>query len=61
MTTPEDPLRDTYSHINGTAQERTDRFLVSELCKGWPLYRDASEWKNYRSLFADEATVWTSK
>jgi hypothetical protein len=39
-----------------------DRFAVSELCKGWPVYRDASEWKNYRNLFVDKgAYVWTSK
>ncbi|EXJ74278.1 uncharacterized protein A1O5_02574 [Cladophialophora psammophila CBS 110553] len=49
------------SHINGTTEEILARYCVTELCKGWPVYRDASEWKNYRSLFAKEgAYVWTT-
>ncbi|PYI34951.1 hypothetical protein BP00DRAFT_433271 [Aspergillus indologenus CBS 114.80] len=36
---------------------------VSELCKGWPVYRDASEWNHYRHLFAKEGafvfTTWS--
>lgn len=49
------------SHINGTTEEILARYCITELCKGWPVYRDASEWKNYRSLFAKEgAYVWTS-
>lgn len=50
-----------YSHINGGLEDLIDRFGVSELCKGWPVYRDASEWKNFRSLFAPKAVVWTSE
>lgn len=61
MTSPQDPHTKSYSHINGHAEELLDRLTVSELCKGWPVYRDASEWKNYRSLFTEDATVWTSK
>jgi hypothetical protein len=50
------------SHINGSTEEILARYCITELCKGWPVYRDASEWKNYRSLFAEEgAYVWTSK
>ena len=60
MTSPIDPHSKTYSHVNGTVEELLDRFAVSELCKGWPVYRDASEWQNYRSLFTDDGTVWTS-
>ncbi|KAL2255995.1 hypothetical protein VTK26DRAFT_2376 [Humicola hyalothermophila] len=60
MTSPLDPHTKCYSHINGTAEELLDRLAVAELCKGWPVYRDASEWKNYRSLFTDDATVWTT-
>lgn len=51
----------TFSHIDGTQQELLDRLAVAELCKGWPVYRDASEWKKYRSLFAEDAYVWTGK
>lgn len=60
MTSPADPHTRTWSHINGSSQDVLDRYAVSELCKGWPVYRDASEWKNYRSLFTDDACVWTS-
>ncbi|KAK4129928.1 hypothetical protein BT67DRAFT_430690 [Trichocladium antarcticum] len=60
MTSPTDPHTTCYSHINGSADELLDRLAVSELCKGWPVYRDASEWKNYRSLFTEDATVWTT-
>ena len=60
MTSPLDPHTKSYSHINGPVSELLDRLAVAELCKGWPVYRDASEWANYRSLFADEATVWTT-
>lgn len=50
-----------YSHNNGTNEELLSRFAISELCKGWPVYRDASEWKNYRSIFAKKgAKVWTT-
>ncbi|KXH25245.1 catabolic 3-dehydroquinase [Colletotrichum simmondsii] len=49
-----------FSHIGGTSTHLLDRLAVSELCKGWPVYRDASEWANYRSLFTKDAYVWTS-
>ena len=61
MTSPQDPHSATWSHINGSTDELLDRLSIQEICKGWPVYRDASEWKNYRSLFLDEgAWVWTS-
>ncbi|KXJ88796.1 hypothetical protein Micbo1qcDRAFT_206942 [Microdochium bolleyi] len=60
MTSPHDPQAKEYAHIRGTRDDLLDRLAVSELCKGWPVYRDASEWKNYRSLFADDAYVWTT-
>ncbi|KAK2039138.1 catabolic 3-dehydroquinase [Colletotrichum somersetense] len=44
-----------YSHIGGNPAELLDRLAVSELCKGWPVYRDAGEWANYRSLFTENA------
>ncbi|KAK5127075.1 hypothetical protein LTR85_008435 [Meristemomyces frigidus] len=60
MTTPEDRQPTLYSHINGTSSQLLDRFAVSELCKGWSVYRDASEWTNYRDLFTQDAYVWTT-
>ena len=61
MTTPHDPQSGVYSTHNGDHGVMLDRFAVSEICKGWPVYRDASEWKNYRNLFVDQgAYVWTS-
>ncbi|KAI2602552.1 hypothetical protein GGR54DRAFT_633889 [Hypoxylon sp. NC1633] len=60
MTSPRDPQTGVYSHINGGGPEILARLAVSELCKGWPVYRDASEWKNFRSLFCDDAYVWTT-
>ncbi|KAI8960425.1 hypothetical protein F5Y11DRAFT_269309 [Daldinia sp. FL1419] len=60
MTTPDDPQAKVYSHINGVEREVLARLTVSELCKGWPIYRDASEWKNFRSLFSKDACVWTT-
>ncbi|KAL7625929.1 hypothetical protein AAE478_002698 [Parahypoxylon ruwenzoriense] len=60
MTSPNDPQAKVYSHINGGDTCLLHRFAVSELCKGWPVYRDASEWKNFRSLFCSDAYVWTT-
>ncbi|CAK7222165.1 hypothetical protein SCUCBS95973_004748 [Sporothrix curviconia] len=60
MTSPQDPHTEVFSHINGPVEDVVDRFQVSEICKGWPVYRDNSEWKNFRSLFAPKATVWTT-
>ncbi|KAI5920462.1 hypothetical protein F4810DRAFT_414053 [Camillea tinctor] len=60
MTSPIDPQEQLYAHINGPRNDLLSRLAVSELCKGWPVYRDASEWKNFRSLFGEEAYVWTT-
>ncbi|CAJ2506718.1 Uu.00g079040.m01.CDS01 [Anthostomella pinea] len=60
MTSPIDPQTKVYTHINGQQNDLFDRLAISELCKGWPVYRDASEWKNFRSLFCDDAYVWTT-
>jgi hypothetical protein len=60
MTSPLESHSRMFSHINGGAGEMLERLAVAELCKGWPLYRDNSEWMNYRSLFTDDAVVWTS-
>jgi SnoaL-like protein len=61
MSTPQEPHSRQFSHVNGTGQDIIDRVAVAELCKGWPVYRDASEWMNFRSLFTDDAQVWTSQ
>lgn len=61
MTSPVDPQPQIYSHINGSSEELLDRYAVAEICKGWSVYRDASEWANFRDLFAEEANIWTSK
>ncbi|KAI0392945.1 hypothetical protein F5Y17DRAFT_332927 [Xylariaceae sp. FL0594] len=60
MTSPHDPQMGVYSHANGTTADLLDRLAISELCKGWPVFRDASEWKNFRSIFCREAFVWTT-
>ncbi|KAK7949641.1 catabolic 3-dehydroquinase [Apiospora saccharicola] len=60
MTTSADAQVHQYSHINGSTEDLLERLAVSEICKGWPVYRDASEWKNYRSLFCKDAMVWTT-
>ncbi|KAI1393136.1 uncharacterized protein F4822DRAFT_435556 [Hypoxylon trugodes] len=60
MTSPNDPHAKVYSHVNGSEGDTLARLAVSELCKGWPVYRDSSEWKNFRSLFCDDAYVWTT-
>ncbi|KAF7514756.1 hypothetical protein G7054_g15029 [Neopestalotiopsis clavispora] len=60
MTTSIDAQQGRYSHLNGSTADLLERFAVSELCKGWPVYRDSSEWKNYRDIFDTDATVWTT-
>ena len=50
-----------YNHINGSAEEILARFCLAELCQCWPIYRDASEWRNYRDAFTDDARVFTSE
>ncbi|KAF2159724.1 hypothetical protein M409DRAFT_70790 [Zasmidium cellare ATCC 36951] len=51
----------SYCHLNATPEQVIDRFAVSELCRAWPVYRDASEWQNYRDAWADkESYLWTT-
>jgi hypothetical protein len=50
-----------YCHLNGTPEQILDRFAVSELCRAWPVYRDASEWRNFRDAWVDQGScLWTS-
>ncbi|KAK5694389.1 Vacuolar protease A [Elasticomyces elasticus] len=37
-----------------------ERFKLRELAEGWPMYRDACEWENLKSLFHDEAYIYTT-
>ncbi|KAL1891993.1 hypothetical protein Sste5346_007337 [Sporothrix stenoceras] len=60
MTSPTEPHSSVFSHINGSTADLLDRLAVAEICKGWPVYRDTSEWQNFRSLFAPKAKVWTT-
>ncbi|KAK7964157.1 hypothetical protein PG988_011131 [Apiospora saccharicola] len=41
-------------------QHLLDRMDIRELCEGWPVYRDAAEWENYRSMFHPGAYITTS-
>ncbi|KAI9154780.1 PEP2-like protein [Paramyrothecium foliicola] len=37
-----------------------ERFKIREICEGYPLYRDVSDWENFRAIFHDDAYVATS-
>lgn len=50
----------SWLHLNGTPDQILDRLCVSELIKGWPVYRDASEWRNLRECFSKDAYVFTT-
>ncbi|KAJ7634988.1 Pea pathogenicity protein 2 [Roridomyces roridus] len=45
---------------NGPDELALERFKLRELAEGWPLYRDAREWENFRSLFHPGAFVYTT-
>lgn len=57
--TATDTEPNTWRHVNGTADQILDRYCVSELVRGWSVYWDYSEWKNYRDCFTDDAWVLT--
>jgi hypothetical protein len=61
MTTNADPTHYDHSHINGSGNELRTRLIVSELCRGWPVYLDNCEWRNLYSLFTPDASIATSK
>lgn len=49
------------SSINGTLEQAIERFKLREICEGFPVHRDASEWSKFRALFAKEdAYVFTT-
>lgn len=45
-----------WSHNNDTTEDILDWSAVLKVVKGWPLYRDASEWHKYRDRFSEEGT-----
>ncbi|KAJ7162911.1 hypothetical protein C8R46DRAFT_1101844 [Mycena filopes] len=45
---------------NGPDELVLERFKLRELAEGWPVYRDAREWENFRSIFHPEAYVYTT-
>ncbi|KAL9619831.1 MAG: hypothetical protein Q9160_005571 [Pyrenula sp. 1 TL-2023] len=45
---------------NGPDDLALERWKLRELAEGWPCYRDASEWTNFRSLFHPDAFVYTT-
>lgn len=45
---------------NGPDDLALERFKLRELAEGWPMYRDAREWTNFRSLFHPGAFVYTT-
>jgi hypothetical protein len=45
---------------NGPDELAIERYKLRELSEGWPCYRDACEWQNFRSIFEADAWVYTS-
>ncbi|KAF8194352.1 hypothetical protein K438DRAFT_1827830 [Mycena galopus ATCC 62051] len=45
---------------NGPNELVLERFKLRELAEGWPMYRDAREWENFRSIFHPGAFVYTT-
>ncbi|OJJ67261.1 hypothetical protein ASPBRDRAFT_200415 [Aspergillus brasiliensis CBS 101740] len=45
---------------NGPPSLAIERYLLRELAEGWPCYRDACEWENFRSIFHPDAHVYTT-
>jgi len=50
---------------NGPNDLALERYLLRELAEGWPCYRDACEWENFKSIFhypdAYVYTTWTGR
>ena len=46
--------------VENLDSDAVERFKIREICEGWPTYRDAAEWENYRSMFHDDAYIATS-
>ncbi|KAI5847961.1 hypothetical protein DFP73DRAFT_360589 [Morchella snyderi] len=50
---------------NGPDDLALERYKIRELAEGWPCYRDACEWENFKSIFhypdAYVYTTWTGR
>ncbi|GAA6019030.1 hypothetical protein JCM10207_006293 [Rhodosporidiobolus poonsookiae] len=46
--------------FNGTVEQKLDRLALRELAEGWPTHRDAWNWKHFRSIFTDDAQLFTT-
>jgi hypothetical protein len=42
--------------LEDLGQNALERFKIREICEGWPVYRDAAEWRNYRSMVSGPQT-----
>ena len=54
------PANASRNNATGTDADVIERMKVREICEGWPCHRDAAEWRNYRSMFHDDAYIATS-
>ncbi|KIW72461.1 hypothetical protein PV04_00652 [Phialophora macrospora] len=45
---------------NGPDDLVLERYKLRELAEGWPLYRDACEWQNLKSIFHPDAYIYTT-
>ncbi|KAL2432103.1 Pea pathogenicity protein 2 [Exophiala dermatitidis] len=45
---------------NGPDSLALERYKLRELAEGWPLYRDACEWENLKSIFHPDAYIYTT-
>ncbi|BGO88414.1 hypothetical protein NBRC10512_006979 [Rhodotorula toruloides] len=63
MSTPfgaQVPSPTTTKLFNGPDKDKLDRLAIREICEGWPCHRDARNWRAYRSMFTDDAQVFTT-
>ncbi|BGO88417.1 hypothetical protein NBRC10512_006982 [Rhodotorula toruloides] len=63
MSTPfgaQVPSPTTTKLFNGPDRDKLDRLAIREICEGWPCHRDARNWRAYRSMFTDDAQVFTT-
>ncbi|GAA6033657.1 hypothetical protein JCM8097_004369 [Rhodosporidiobolus ruineniae] len=54
------PTPKTTTVLNGTLEQKIDRFTIAELIQGWPCHRDAWNWKHFRDMFTNDAQLFTT-
>ncbi|CAG8005709.1 unnamed protein product [Penicillium salamii] len=59
-TLPEGSRPSTAIRNNGPVDLVIERYKLRELAEGWPCYRDACEWENLKSIFHEDAYIYTS-